>query len=114
MYGYSCLHSLAELRPVFVSVATLRLSALALTIPAGLHILAVAVDRSGRYSSPISSTAKRFAATLGELTGGRVGLTAASGVCGGNGGSLQKLTGLNLAERVGQVRPGLVGASSGV
>lgn len=36
------------------------------------------VDRSGRYSSPMSSQAKRFAATLGELTGGRVGLTFAS------------------------------------
>lgn len=36
------------------------------------------VDRSGRYSSPLSSQAKRFAATLGELTGGRVGLTFAS------------------------------------
>ncbi|KAH7619063.1 hypothetical protein Ndes2526B_g06014 [Nannochloris sp. 'desiccata'] len=36
------------------------------------------VDRSGRYSSPLPSAAKRFAATLGELTGGRVGLTNAS------------------------------------
>lgn len=36
------------------------------------------VDRSGRYSSPLSSPTKRFAATLGELTGGRVGLTSAS------------------------------------
>lgn len=36
------------------------------------------VDRSGRYSSNIHSAAKRFAATLGELTGGRVGLTCAS------------------------------------
>lgn len=36
------------------------------------------VDRSGRYSSPMSSPTKRFAATLGELTGGRVGLTSAS------------------------------------
>jgi acyl-CoA oxidase len=36
------------------------------------------VDRSGRYSSPLASSAKRFAATLGELTGGRVGLTSAS------------------------------------
>lgn len=36
------------------------------------------VDRSGRYSSPLSSAAKRFAVTLGELTGGRVGLTFAS------------------------------------
>jgi hypothetical protein len=38
-----------------------------------------AVDRSGRYSSPMTSATKRFAATLGELTGGRVGLTCASG-----------------------------------
>ena len=37
------------------------------------------VDRSGRYSSPMTSATKRFAATLGELTGGRVGLTCASG-----------------------------------
>ena len=47
-----------------------------------LHLAAragSAVDRSGRYSSPIASSAKRFAATIGELTGGRVGLTAASG-----------------------------------
>jgi len=36
------------------------------------------VDRSGRYSSPLSSPTKRFAVTLGELTGGRVGLTCAS------------------------------------
>ena len=36
------------------------------------------VDRSGRYSSPLASAGKRFAATLGELTGGRVGLTAGS------------------------------------
>ena len=36
------------------------------------------VDRSGRYSSPVPSAAKRFAATLGELTGGRVGLVSAS------------------------------------
>ncbi|KAL4859226.1 Acyl-coenzyme A oxidase [Chlorella vulgaris] len=36
------------------------------------------VDRSGRYSSPMTSATKRFAATLGELTGGRVGLTCAS------------------------------------
>lgn len=36
------------------------------------------VDRSGRYSSPLPSAGKRFAATLGELTGGRVGLTAGS------------------------------------
>lgn len=33
---------------------------------------------AGRYSSPLSSAGKRFAATLGELTGGRVGLTAGS------------------------------------
>jgi acyl-CoA oxidase len=36
------------------------------------------VDRSGRYSSSLSSPARRFAVTLGELTGGRVGLTSAS------------------------------------
>lgn len=36
------------------------------------------VDRAGRYSSPLPSAGKRFAATLGELTGGRVGLTAGS------------------------------------
>lgn len=36
------------------------------------------VDRSGRYSSPLTSQAKRFAATVGELTGGRVGLACAS------------------------------------
>ena len=36
------------------------------------------VDRSGRYSSPLPSAGKRFAATRGELTGGRVGLTAGS------------------------------------
>ncbi|GAB4821751.1 hypothetical protein N2152v2_008797 [Parachlorella kessleri] len=36
------------------------------------------VDRSGRYSSPLTSAAKRFAATIGELTGGRVGLTCSS------------------------------------
>ncbi|GIL69204.1 hypothetical protein Vretimale_12660 [Volvox reticuliferus] len=36
------------------------------------------VDKSGRYSSPLTSQARRFAATLGELTGGRVGLTAGS------------------------------------
>jgi acyl-CoA oxidase len=40
---------------------------------------ALAVDRSGRYSSPMTSPTKRFAATIGELTGGRVGLTCASG-----------------------------------
>lgn len=33
---------------------------------------------AGRYSSPLPSAGKRFAATLGELTGGRVGLTAGS------------------------------------
>lgn len=36
------------------------------------------VDRAGQYSSPLPSASKRFAATLGELTGGRVGLTAGS------------------------------------
>ncbi|PNW83293.1 hypothetical protein CHLRE_05g232002v5 [Chlamydomonas reinhardtii] len=36
------------------------------------------VDKSGRYSSPLTSQARRFAATLGELTGGRVGLVAGS------------------------------------
>ena len=36
------------------------------------------VDRSGKYSSPLPSASKRFAATLGELTGGRVGLAAGS------------------------------------
>eukprot|EP00197_Chlamydomonas_leiostraca_P012961 CAMPEP_0202866722 /NCGR_PEP_ID=MMETSP1391-20130828/8326_1 /ASSEMBLY_ACC=CAM_ASM_000867 /TAXON_ID=1034604 /ORGANISM="Chlamydomonas leiostraca, Strain SAG 11-49" /LENGTH=696 /DNA_ID=CAMNT_0049546701 /DNA_START=100 /DNA_END=2190 /DNA_ORIENTATION=- len=36
------------------------------------------VDKSGRYSSPLPSQARRFAATLGELTGGRVGLCAGS------------------------------------
>lgn len=36
------------------------------------------VDRAGRYSSPMPSATKRFAATLGELTGGRVGLTGSS------------------------------------
>ncbi|GIL60959.1 hypothetical protein Vafri_15757 [Volvox africanus] len=36
------------------------------------------VDKSGRYSSPLTSQARRFAATLGELTGGRVGLTGGS------------------------------------
>ena len=35
------------------------------------------VDRNGQYSSPFSMS-RRFAATLGELTGGRVGLTCAS------------------------------------
>ena len=35
------------------------------------------VDRSGKYSSPYSPS-RRFAATLGELTGGRVGLTCSS------------------------------------
>ena len=35
------------------------------------------VDRGGKYSSPYSPN-KRFAATLGELTGGRVGLTCGS------------------------------------
>lgn len=36
------------------------------------------VDKSGRYSSPLTSESKRFAATLGELTGGRVGLACGS------------------------------------
>lgn len=36
------------------------------------------VDKSGRYSSPLTSQARRFAATLGELTGGRVGLCSSS------------------------------------
>jgi len=36
------------------------------------------VDKSGRDSSPLTSEARRFAATLGELTGGRVGLTCGS------------------------------------
>jgi len=36
------------------------------------------VDRSGAYSSPLPSEGKRFGATLGELTGGRVGLCSAS------------------------------------
>jgi acyl-CoA oxidase len=36
------------------------------------------VDRRGNYSSPLPSPSRRFAATLGELTGGRVGLCAAS------------------------------------
>lgn len=35
------------------------------------------VDSDGKYSSSLSQN-KRFAATLGELTGGRVGLTCAS------------------------------------
>lgn len=35
------------------------------------------VDRSGQYRSPYSAS-RRFAATLGELTGGRVGLTCSS------------------------------------
>ena len=35
------------------------------------------VDRGGKYSSPYSPS-RRFAATLGELTGGRVGLTCGS------------------------------------
>ena len=46
------------------------------------------MDRSGRYSSPITSAARRFAATLGELTGGRVGLTAASGEAGSSSSSV--------------------------
>eukprot|EP00192_Tetraselmis_astigmatica_P008912 CAMPEP_0117673904 /NCGR_PEP_ID=MMETSP0804-20121206/14739_1 /TAXON_ID=1074897 /ORGANISM="Tetraselmis astigmatica, Strain CCMP880" /LENGTH=662 /DNA_ID=CAMNT_0005482709 /DNA_START=218 /DNA_END=2206 /DNA_ORIENTATION=+ len=36
------------------------------------------VDRSGRYSSSMQSASKRFAATLGELTGGRVGIVCTS------------------------------------
>lgn len=36
------------------------------------------VDKSGRYSSPLTSASRRFAALLGELTGGRVGLTSGS------------------------------------
>lgn len=36
------------------------------------------VDRSGKYTSPVPSAGKRFAATLGELTGGRVGLVSGS------------------------------------
>jgi alkylation response protein AidB-like acyl-CoA dehydrogenase len=35
------------------------------------------VDRTGAYRSPFSAS-RRFAATLGELTGGRVGLTCSS------------------------------------
>ena len=35
------------------------------------------VDRSGNYTSPYSP-GKRFGMTLGELTGGRVGLTSSS------------------------------------
>ena len=35
------------------------------------------VDRSGQYRSPYSAS-RRFAATLGELTGGRIGLTGSS------------------------------------
>ena len=35
------------------------------------------VDRSGNYSSPFSP-GRRFGATLGELTGGRVGLCSSS------------------------------------
>jgi acyl-CoA oxidase len=36
------------------------------------------VDAHGRYASPLPTPGRRFAATLGELTGGRVGLTSAS------------------------------------
>ncbi|GAX78643.1 hypothetical protein CEUSTIGMA_g6081.t1 [Chlamydomonas eustigma] len=36
------------------------------------------VDKGGCYSSPLTSQARRFAATLGELTGGRVGLCCSS------------------------------------
>lgn len=35
------------------------------------------VDRGGQYRSPFSAS-RRFAATLGELTGGRVGLCCSS------------------------------------
>ena len=35
------------------------------------------MDSSGQYRSPYSAS-RRFAATLGELTGGRVGLTCSS------------------------------------
>ena len=36
------------------------------------------VDRSGKYTSPLPNAARRFGATLGELTGGRVGLMCGS------------------------------------
>jgi len=36
------------------------------------------VSRDGKYSSPLPSINKRFAATLGELVGGRVGLASSS------------------------------------
>lgn len=36
------------------------------------------VSRDGKYSSPLPSAGKRFAATLGELVGGRVGLSYSS------------------------------------
>lgn len=36
------------------------------------------VSRDGKYSSPLPSINKRFAATLGELVGGRVGLAYSS------------------------------------
>ncbi len=60
------------------------------------------VDRSGTYASHLSSPGKRFAATLGELTGGRVGLTVASvgvlKVCGMSGdGSCWKGVGIGWA-----------------
>jgi acyl-CoA oxidase len=44
----------------------------------GSTVYAVQVDRRGLYTSPMPSAARRFAVTLGELTGGRVGLCAAS------------------------------------
>jgi acyl-CoA oxidase len=34
------------------------------------------VDKSGRYASPLTSEGRRFAATLGELTGGFGGAAA--------------------------------------
>lgn len=36
------------------------------------------VDRSGSYHSSLGSESRRFAVTLGELTGGRVGLVSGS------------------------------------
>lgn len=36
------------------------------------------LERDGSYTSPLASQAKRFAATLGELVGGRVGLAYSS------------------------------------
>ncbi len=58
------------------------------------------VDRSGKYTSAVPSASKRFAATLGELTGGRVGLVSGSvgvlkvrgdGAEKGGGGSVMEL-----------------------